>query len=132
MNPSPEKYDPADDSAARGQLAQRLREIREYLGFSQEQVALYLGVSRSAMSNIETGQRKVEAVELKRLAELYEKPTSYFMGEPGPPGAVLPDDVEHLARKAEKLTPKDRQELTRFADFLRSRAQDGSDTAAGG
>jgi transcriptional regulator with XRE-family HTH domain len=91
-----------------------------------------LGVPRSALSNIETGQRKIEAMELKRLAALYKKPLTYFTGEPGPPGDALPPDVEHLARKASKLTSKDRAELARFADFLGSRKHDGGDDAAGG
>ena len=56
---------------ARKTLGERLREAREYLGFSQEEVATYLQVSRSALSNIESGQRKVDALELKKLASLY-------------------------------------------------------------
>ena len=113
--------------AERLKLAERLREAREYLGFSQDQVAQHLGVPRSALSNMETGQRRVEVVELKRLAVLYQKPVAFFTGEAGPPTSGLPTDVEHLARKASKLTPKDRQELTRFADFLQSRSQPKSD-----
>jgi transcriptional regulator with XRE-family HTH domain len=130
MKAPQDKRDPADDVAERERLAQRLRETREYLGFSQEEVAQHLGISRSAMSNMENGQRKVEAVELKRLAEMYKRPLSYFTGEPEAPGQSLPADVEHLARKATKLTPKDRQELERFADFLRSRAKGESGTSA--
>lgn len=124
------KSKPGDEGADRMKLATRLREAREYLGFSQDQVAQHLGISRSALSNIETGQRKVEVVELTRLAVLYKKPVSHFTGEPGPPGDALPADVEHLARKASKLTPKDREELTRFADFLRLR-NPGNDASGG-
>jgi hypothetical protein len=77
---------------------------------------------------METGQRRVEAVELQRLAALYQKPLSYFTGVAGPPGDALPPDIEHLARKASKLTAKDREELGRFADFLRMRSQqEGND-----
>jgi transcriptional regulator with XRE-family HTH domain len=100
-----------------------LREAREYLGFSQDQVAQYLGISRSALSNIENGQRKVEATELKSLATLYKEPLTYFTGEPGPPSEGRPPDVEHIAREASKLTPKDREELARFAAFLQSKGQ---------
>lgn len=123
--------DQGDETTERAKLAERLRDAREYLGFSQDQVAQYLGVSRSALSNIETDQRKVEATELKRLATLYKKPLTYFTGELDPPGDALPPDVEHIARKASKLTPKDRQELARFADFLRSRAKTSGGSAEG-
>src|SRR5688572_28692032 len=95
-----------EEEAARMLLATRLREAREYLGLSQGQVAQHLGLSRSALSNIETGQRKVEVVELTRLATLYKRPVAYFAAEPAAPGDALPPDVELLARKASKLTPK--------------------------
>ena len=69
-----------DDRKAMGD---RLREAREYLGFSQEEVATYLGVPRSALSLIEAGTRKVDALELKKLAGLYKRPVAYFTGEEG-------------------------------------------------
>jgi transcriptional regulator with XRE-family HTH domain len=127
-----------EEEEARSRLATRLREAREYLGLSQDQVAQHIGISRSALSNIETGQRKVEVVELTRLAALYKRPVAHFTGETlAPPGDELPADVEHLARKASKLTPKDRGELARFADFLRMRSQpeaggDGQGGSEGG
>ena len=103
-------------------LGERLREAREYLGFSQEEVATFLGVSRSALSNMETGQRKVEALELKKLAGLYKRTVSHFTGEEAE-GLTIEADVAHLARKASELSADDREELGRFADFLRARKQ---------
>src|SRR5258706_13147060 len=86
-------------------MGDRLREAREYLGFSQEDVAKYLDVSRSALSNIETGQRKVDALELKKLANLYKRPVTHFTGEDGEE-AAFGEDVAHLARKASALSPE--------------------------
>lgn len=106
-----------DDRKAMGD---RLRESREYLGFSQEEVATYLGVSRSALSLIETGQRKVDALELKKLASLYKRPATHFTGEDAEDLAVG-DEIAHLARKASELSAEDRAALGRFADFLRSK-----------
>ena len=131
MDPTP-KQRQQEEEAARTRLATRLRDAREYLGLSQDQVAQHLGISRSALSNIETAQRRVEAVELTRLAALYKRPVAHFTGESAAPGDGLPPDVALLARKASKLTPKDREELARFADFLRTRAQrDSGDTSGG-
>ena len=104
-------------------LGERLREAREYLGFSQEEVATYLEVSRSALSNIESGQRKVEALELKKLARLYKRPVSYFTGDETE-GESYGEDIAHLARKASELSADDRAELGRFADFLRARKKE--------
>ena len=103
-------------------MGDRLREAREYLGFSQEEVANYLGVSRSALSNIETGSRKVDAFEMKKLASLYKRPVTYFTGEDAEE-ASFGDDVAHIARKASALSAEDRAELGRFADFLRAKKQ---------
>jgi transcriptional regulator with XRE-family HTH domain len=108
----------ADDRKA---LGNRLREAREYLGFSQEEVATYLGVPRSALSLIEAGSRKVDALELKKLAGLYKRPVAYFTGEEGE--EEYGEEVAHLARKARELSPEDRAELGRFADFLRAKKQ---------
>ena len=121
-----------NESQERTRLASLLKEAREYLGFSQDQVAQHLGIARSALSNVENGQRKVDVVELKRFAALYKKPVTYFTGEPGAPASSVPDDVELLTRKASNLSPKDRVELARFADFLRSRSGNSSGGTAGG
>jgi transcriptional regulator with XRE-family HTH domain len=105
-------------------LSERLRQAREYLGFSQDQVATFLGVPRSALSLMETGQRKVEALELKKLAGLYKRPVGYFTGEEEEETS-FGADVKHLARKVSELSPDDREELGRFADFLRARKKKG-------
>jgi transcriptional regulator with XRE-family HTH domain len=103
-------------------LGARLRESREYIGLSQEEVAKILSIPRTALSNIETGRRRVDALELKELAKLYKRPVAYFTGtEAFTEG--LPKDVEHLARAVSDLSPRDREELTRFAEYLRARAQ---------
>jgi transcriptional regulator with XRE-family HTH domain len=104
----------------RSELGTRLKQAREYLDLSQEEVAKALSVPRSAISLIETGQRKVDSLELKRLAEIYQRPVTHFTGEAAEP-ADIPENVQHLARAASKLSDRDREELLRFAEFLRSR-----------
>lgn len=100
-------------------LGQRLRSSRDYLGYSQDEVAKHLGISRTALSNIESGQRKIDALELKKLAALYQRSIAYFTGDVVAE-AVMPADVEHLARQAQALSSTDRAELNRFAAFLGS------------
>lgn len=113
---------PDDKDDDRKALGERLREAREYLGFSQDQVATFLGIPRSALSLMETGQRKVDALELKKLAGLYKRPVGYLTGEAAEE-ASFGTDVKHLARQVSELSPDDREELGRFADFLRARKQ---------
>lgn len=104
----------------RNQLGERLREAREYLALSQEEVAQAVGIPRAAISLIESGQRRVEALELKKFAAIYERPVSYFTGEQEQ--NPVPEEVEFLARAAAGMSPRDREELKRFAEFLQSRS----------
>lgn len=108
-------------------LGARLKDAREYLNLSQDEAAKAVGITRSAISLVESGQRKVSALELKRFAELYRKQAAEFTGEVDV-DAILPDRIQHLARAASKLTESDQAELLRFAEFLsiRSPVKEGS------
>ncbi len=107
----------------RKSLGARLREAREYLGLSQEEVARAVGLKRPAISLLENGQRKVDALELKKLAELYQRPVTDFTGATEVfEGSAMPESVQHLARAAAKLKEGDRAELLRFAQFLGAKA----------
>ena len=53
------------------ELGTRLREAREYLGLTQDDVAKLVGVSRVIITNIEAGTRKVSAEELSKLSKIY-------------------------------------------------------------
>lgn len=110
-----------DESVDRQKLGARLREAREYLGLSQDEVAKYLSIPRTALSHIESGQRRIDALELKKLAQLYKRPVVYFTGE-SQADAGMSEDVAHLARAAAGLSEGDRRELSRFAEYLRARA----------
>src|SRR5260221_14101722 len=124
MNDQPAS--PVHDERERQRLGERLREARKYLGLKQEDVATYLKIPRTALSDIESGQRRVEAIELTRLAKLYKQPVSYFISE-DTAAAALPPDVAHLARQAAELSDHDREELGRFVEYLRARAQVGQE-----
>ena len=110
-----------DDEEERRRLGERLREARKYLGLKQEEVATYLKIPRTGLTDIENGQRRVEAIELTRLAKLYRQSVGYFTGE-DEASASLPADVAHLARRVADLSAQDREELGRFADYLRARS----------
>ena len=109
------------DEQERRRLGDRLREARKYLGLKQEEVAAYLKIPRTALTDIENGQRRVEAIELTRLARLYRQSVAYFTGE-DEASPSLPADVAHLARRVAALSTEDRAELSRFAEYLRSRS----------
>ena len=105
----------------RKKLGARLKEAREYLGLSQEEVAQQLGIARAAISLIESGQRKVDALELKKLAAVYQRSVADLTGETSP--SSTNDRIELLRRAAAELSPEDQSEILSFAEFLRSRAR---------
>ncbi len=111
---------PAD--VVRQALGERLKEAREYVGLKQDDVAKKLQIPRSALSNIEAGSRKVDAIELAHMAKMYQRPVAWFTG--GDPSSTpnVSEGVTHLARAAAGLSEQDQKELARFADFLKSRA----------
>ena len=88
------------DEGDRQILAERLRTTREYLDLSQQEAADRSGLSRAALSAIETGRRKIESIELAALARTYKCPVGFFIGEE-------PEDDETvvlLGRTARDLT----------------------------
>lgn len=109
------------------QLARRLREAREFMNLSQQFVSEQTGIPRSAISDIERGSRRVESLELKRLAELYRMPVAYLLGDTSPEEGELAGltrstdrTVQALARTASEMGEKEREEVLRFALFLQN------------
>lgn len=105
------------DALEPAELGRRLREAREYLGLSQEHVADYLKIPRPSVSAIEAGKRGVSFQEMKRLAELYRRPLSYFSGEEAP---ATDETTDALFRTTQELSSADREQVLRFAQFLRT------------
>src|SRR5439155_4808732 len=104
----------------RAALGVRLKEAREYEGFSQEEVAKYLGLPRSAISLIESGARGIDFLELKKLATLYKCTIDQLTGTEKSKD-VEPDSVKIVARATAALSPQDQSEVLRFVQLLQSR-----------
>ena len=87
---------------------------------SQQYVAECTGIPRSAVSEMEHGNRRVDAIELTKLARLYQVPASWLLDEDEAASA----DSHVLAmftRKFSRLTSEDQAQLAQFADFLAAR-----------
>ena len=106
-------------------IGERLRKAREYVELKQEEAAQAVGISRSALSQIENGKRKVDAVELSDFARIYGQTIEHLSGEKQE--EAIPDSVTALARAAKDLSTEDQDELLRFAQFLQARPVKGRD-----
>lgn len=61
------------------QLVEKLKKARKESGLDQKQAAKLLNKSQSYISKIESGQRRIDVVQLRELAKIYNKPLNYFI-----------------------------------------------------
>lgn len=63
----------------------RLRAARRAVGLTQQEVADQLDVPQSYVSKCESGERRVDVVELADFAALYQKSLDYFVSRQDEP-----------------------------------------------
>jgi transcriptional regulator with XRE-family HTH domain len=84
-------------------LARKVKNIREKLGLSQEELAAKLGINRVSLSQIETGERKIGAEEIAKIARVFNVPTDVLLD--------LNKDVEVFLEKGGKKKIKQEDAL---------------------
>lgn len=60
------------------QFLRKLKAARQEADLTQAQVAQALGKAQSFISKLETGERRLDFIELQELCRIYGKPLSYF------------------------------------------------------
>lgn len=60
-------------------LIKQLKKARKEAGLSQEQVTNLLHKTQSYVSKIESGQRKIDIIQLKKFAKIYKKDINFFL-----------------------------------------------------
>ncbi len=60
-------------------FVERLRKARLEAGLTQTEVAKKLKRPQSHISNVESGQQRVDVVELQNFAKIYNKSIDYFI-----------------------------------------------------
>lgn len=96
---------------------ERLKKARTDLKLTQEYVAKYLGVTRTAIVQIENGNRKISSDELNKLCMLYGVSSDYILGN-------VPDvDTSKIfARSFNALSEQDKMEILSLIEFKRQLA----------
>ena len=105
----------------RGLVASRLREARKLAGLSQGQVAKLLSMHRPTVTEIEAGNRRVNAEELTQLAELYDVSVAWLVGESTDQLATDDPRLQLAARELSKLKPDDLERLLRLLAAMRGK-----------
>ncbi|MHB1936785.1 MAG: helix-turn-helix domain-containing protein [Acidobacteriaceae bacterium] len=62
-------------------MVRHLIQARQEAGLTQREVSTRMGRAHSFLSKCETGERRVDVLELLQLARLYRKPLHYFFDE---------------------------------------------------
>lgn len=62
-------------------LTKQLKSARIESALNQTEVAKLLGKTQSYISKVESGQLRIDIIQLKELAKLYKKDISYFLKE---------------------------------------------------
>lgn len=86
----------------------KIKDLRNAAGFTQQQVADYLGVDQSQVSKMETDERSLSASMIEKLSDLFCCPVT----------SIVYDDAEKpsvgVVYRAEKSTINDLNALARF------------------
>jgi transcriptional regulator with XRE-family HTH domain len=85
-------------------IGRRIRVLREKAGMSQEVLAKSMGISRPAVSQIETGERKIAAAELQKFSRIFHVSLDEIFDPPKEPEV-------HLQKGREEKTPKPRMRI---------------------
>src|SRR3990170_7704284 len=81
-------------------IGRRLSEARASCDLTQDEVATFLALPRTAIVQIEAGRRAVSTLELAELAKLYRKHVADFFAEAAPGDE---DPLVALGRVSEEL-----------------------------
>lgn len=97
-------------------IARNLKKLRETARYTQEEVANALGITRSAYSNYESGEREIPY-------DILEKASDFF----GCEMTLLFDENENIdaqilasAFRIDGQGPEDAEEIMRFKDIVKS------------
>jgi Zn-dependent peptidase ImmA (M78 family)/DNA-binding XRE family transcriptional regulator len=103
-------------------IGQRIAEARGRAGLTQAALAAAVAMDRSGLAKIETGARRVSALELARIADAVGQRIEWFvedapaaiisrrnLQEPGAPSPAVDAYIERIARNVEFLEAHDDQ-----------------------
>ena len=61
------------------EVIHRLRQARKEVGLTQVQVSKLLKKPQSYVSKVESGEQRIDVVELNKFSKLYRKSINYFI-----------------------------------------------------
>lgn len=102
-------------------FAFKLKSLRELRGWSQEELAKRLGVSRSKIGNYEQGTREPGFEDLEAFADIFNVPIGYLVDD----APVISPRILKYAEMLMDLSPESQEEAMNFVDFLGNKEKEG-------
>lgn len=97
-------------------ITKNLKKLRETAQYTQEEIAQALGITRSAYSNYESGDREVPYDVIERASDFYGcDMTLLFEDNKNIDAMILAS-----AFRIEGIAPEDTPEIIRFKDIVKS------------
>lgn len=98
------------------EIGQRVATARNDTGLTQAQLAQHVGLERSSLAKIETGSRRVSALELARIAEALGQRIEWFIS--APPPAVVSRRQAQPSGEAASTFDRTLERLAREVEFV--------------
>jgi len=101
-----------------GKIGHRIKELRERAGMSQDALAQKMGLPRPAISQIESGARKIAADELVRFSQVFHVPVDDLLNPGKEPEVRLQEGKEEKAAKPQMRISVPQKNLQMFKEVL--------------
>ena len=99
-------------------IGRKIKEFREALGISQQELADRLGVSRPTVSQIENGERKIYAEEIKKLAKIFNISADRLLNLEMEPAVIIREVKETYKSKPQIRINIPQKNLDKFKEVL--------------
>ena len=97
-------------------IAKNIKLLRQASNYTQENVASFLGIGRSAYSNYESGDRELPLSCMEKLADLYGC-DAYMLYEENESGI---EDMLATAFRVDNLSPADMEQIAAFKRVVKN------------
>src|SRR3990170_1823251 len=101
-----------------GKIGRRIKELREKTGMSQDALARSMKLPRPAISQIESGARKIATDELIKLSEIFRVTVDGLLNPGKEPEVRLPEVKAEKAAKPQMRISVPQKNLQKFREVL--------------
>lgn len=110
-------------------VLEKLREARKEKGYSHENMAVELGISQSAYTNLEKNDAKLTVDRLLKISEILDKPVYYFF-EATPNNIYNQENKDNAIGHIDTLYQENKEANSRLSASYESTIQNLKDEIA--